>query len=211
MVKDKDQYILHIQYHCWWWPGTTRSQGICSHGINLLISKYSISSIRMVNALRPEQNGKHFADNIFENNCLQGNLCALILDSSFTDEWPYGSNGQKKNKWNKHFTKKWLGTNKEPISEPILTSFGVTSPKWVDACQCGKSNRNTLYIHTQYSLIFFKWQTLLSDKIIVQNCSESNVLTMELLQFCTKPSVAFVTKSIWIYLLQLPLTVHSFL
>ena len=66
------------QYHRWWWPGTTRSQGSGSHGINLLISEYFISSIKMVNALRPGQNGKYFADCIFGNNCLQGNLCALI-------------------------------------------------------------------------------------------------------------------------------------
>ena len=39
-VEDKDLFILYIQYHGCWCPGDTRSQGISSHGIDLILMEY---------------------------------------------------------------------------------------------------------------------------------------------------------------------------
>ena len=39
-MQDKS-FILHIQYHGCWWPNGSRSQGICSHHIDIIIPDYS--------------------------------------------------------------------------------------------------------------------------------------------------------------------------
>ena len=40
LVEDKDPLILHSQYHCCWWPGNARSQGISNHGIDLFLPEF---------------------------------------------------------------------------------------------------------------------------------------------------------------------------
>ena len=40
-------FILRSQYHCSWWPGDIRNQGISSNGIDLFLTEYSGLSIRM--------------------------------------------------------------------------------------------------------------------------------------------------------------------
>ena len=47
-MDDKDQFILHIQYHGCWWPGSLCRQGISSHGIDPVLSKHSAFSKRKV-------------------------------------------------------------------------------------------------------------------------------------------------------------------
>ena len=49
LLEDRAPLILHIQYHGCWCPGDTRSQGISSHGIGLLLLEYSSFSTRKVN------------------------------------------------------------------------------------------------------------------------------------------------------------------
>ena len=39
---------LHSQYHDCWWPGDMRSQGIMSHGIDLVLPEYSNLCTRRV-------------------------------------------------------------------------------------------------------------------------------------------------------------------
>ena len=39
--EDKNVYIPHSQYHGSWWPGNAWSQGINSHGIDLVCLEYS--------------------------------------------------------------------------------------------------------------------------------------------------------------------------
>ena len=39
-------FILHIQYHCCWWPGDTRSQGISNDSIDLVILEYISFNIK---------------------------------------------------------------------------------------------------------------------------------------------------------------------
>ena len=43
--NDKDLLILHSQYHGFWWPGDSRSQGISSQGIDPVFLEYSSFSI----------------------------------------------------------------------------------------------------------------------------------------------------------------------
>ena len=47
-VRDKGPFILHIQYYDSWWAGDTRSQGISSHVIHLVILKYCDFNSRKV-------------------------------------------------------------------------------------------------------------------------------------------------------------------
>ena len=47
--EDKNQFTLHRQYHDHWWPVDSTSQGIYSHGIDLVHSEYSRFVVRMVN------------------------------------------------------------------------------------------------------------------------------------------------------------------
>ena len=55
-----------------------KEPGISNHGADLVLSKYSILSIRMVNSSPPGQNGGHFADGIFRCIFLNEKLCILI-------------------------------------------------------------------------------------------------------------------------------------
>ena len=36
LLEDRDPFIMYIHYHCCWWPGDARSQGISNHGIDLV-------------------------------------------------------------------------------------------------------------------------------------------------------------------------------
>ena len=48
ILQDLDPFFLQSQYHGCWWPGDTKSQGISSHVIDLIIPQYSICSTRRV-------------------------------------------------------------------------------------------------------------------------------------------------------------------
>ena len=44
-------FILHSQYHGCWWPNNERSQGISSHGIDLILQEYFNVSTTRVNPM----------------------------------------------------------------------------------------------------------------------------------------------------------------
>ena len=48
-MEDKDLFVVSRQYHGCWWPGDSRSQGINSHGIVLVLPEYSSLSTRRAN------------------------------------------------------------------------------------------------------------------------------------------------------------------
>ena len=50
LMEDINLPIWHTQYHCGWWPGNARRQGISSHGIGLFIPEYSSFHIKRVNS-----------------------------------------------------------------------------------------------------------------------------------------------------------------
>ena len=47
-MEDKDMLILYCQYHDCRWPGDDQSQGISSHGIDLVVSEYITSGTKSV-------------------------------------------------------------------------------------------------------------------------------------------------------------------
>ena len=54
-MKDQDLLIQQIQYcHCCWWYGNASSQGICSNGIELVITEYSGFSPRRFKSFIPQ-------------------------------------------------------------------------------------------------------------------------------------------------------------
>ena len=110
LMEDKDLFILYSQYHGCWWPDDTQSQGIISHGSDLVCPKYSGFSTRgtnsvvlgamalfwrcnllivkqfvVINTLRPRQNGRHFQMHIPEWK-------RINFDSDFTEVCSQGSN-----------------------------------------------------------------------------------------------------------------------
>ena len=69
-------FILHIQYHGCWWPSDTRSQGISSHHIDVVLPDYSSFCIIRVEYLDPMSedlpDSCHWPDANFE-------CCTIIL------------------------------------------------------------------------------------------------------------------------------------
>ena len=54
LILDNDLSILHNQYHCCWWPGDTRSQGITNNDTDLLDTEYSQSHmVRSISSSLP--------------------------------------------------------------------------------------------------------------------------------------------------------------
>ena len=47
-MGDKKLFILYICHHDCWWPGNTRSQGIRSNGIDLILTEYNDLNTRKV-------------------------------------------------------------------------------------------------------------------------------------------------------------------
>ena len=50
-MEDKELPALYMQYHGCWWPGDTRSQGISSHDIDLILLEYIDFSTRRGNSI----------------------------------------------------------------------------------------------------------------------------------------------------------------
>ena len=46
LLEVKDPPLLHNQYHFYWWPGNTRSQGKSCNGVDLILLEYSYYSTR---------------------------------------------------------------------------------------------------------------------------------------------------------------------
>ena len=73
-------------HHSYWWPGSVWGQDINRHGIDHLFLEYfkpcmgQVHShlIVLLNTLRPRQNGRHFADDIFKCIFLNENVSITI-------------------------------------------------------------------------------------------------------------------------------------
>ena len=146
VMEDKDPYIPHGWYHCCWWPGDARSQGISSHGIDLVLLEYSCFSTQSFNTLRPRQNGRHFADDIFKCIFLNENLWISIKFSlKFVPKGPIN-----------HIPAlvqimAWRRPGDKPLSEPmmiiLLVHICVTRPQWVKATPIHTIKENTTYYY----------------------------------------------------------------
>ena len=78
------RFMLHIHHHDCRCPADIRSQGISSHDIDLILLEYPTFQHQ-----KGEQNGWHFADNIFNAIFLTVNIC-LFVDQNFIDVCAWG-------------------------------------------------------------------------------------------------------------------------
>ena len=66
LAENKDAWILYSQYHSCWWPGDSRSHGICSNGIDLVMCKYPYLSTTRVKGSNLVFKKASFAKSSFE-------------------------------------------------------------------------------------------------------------------------------------------------
>ena len=92
-----------------------RSLGIGSYGSDKVLLEYSCFSIRRVNTLRPRQNSRHFADNVFKCIFLNGNLWISIkISLKFVPECPINNIPALVH------IMAWRRTGDKPLSEPMM-------------------------------------------------------------------------------------------
>ena len=114
-------------------PGDTRSQGISSHGIDPVIQDYSGFSSSRVNTLRPRQNWRHFADDIFKCIFLNENVWIPIkISLKFVTRDPINNIPSLVQMM------AWRRPGDKPLSESMMVSLPthicVTRSQWVNAC-----------------------------------------------------------------------------
>ena len=130
LMKDKNLFIIYSQCHGCLWHGHTRSHGISNHSIDLCFLEYSGSGTRRVNTLRPRQNGRHFADDLFKCIFLNGNLWISIkISLKFVPKGPINNIPALVQ------IMAWRCPGDKPLSEAMMVSLPmhicVTRPQWV--------------------------------------------------------------------------------
>ena len=95
----------------------TKSQNINVSRLGLQLSKCNILK-PSVNSLRPRQNRRHFADDVFKCNFLNENVWIPIKISL-----KFLSKGQMNNIPPLVLIMAWRRTGDKPISEPMITQF----------------------------------------------------------------------------------------
>ena len=104
----------------------------CVNTIVCLRLHYGMNCIIWLNAMRPTQNGQHFADNIFKCIFLNG-------DHYFTIKIPSSLFLRVQIRMSQHWSKWCLGL-KKPLTESVMTQLWpqhrcFTSPQWVNKHQ----------------------------------------------------------------------------
>ena len=119
---------------CCWWPGSTRSHGISCHVTAQCWSSYpgifGFSS-RIINTLRPRQNGRHFPDNIFKCIFWNENVWILIkISLKFVFKGPVSYIPSLVQ------IMAWRPPGDKPFSEPMMVRLQmhicITRPQWVN-------------------------------------------------------------------------------
>ena len=141
-MEDKDLFILHNQYHGYWWPGDARSQVISNHGIHLGLSP--LYSVHQINGLVQDCNNSSALAMELLQFCTKPSKCAWILQKHFYLEYVLADqtirlNMMDKNSWN----------------ITILWSFCV----WARPMREGIAFSHWLSPHTEWSLYMECWLT----------------------------------------------------
>ena len=76
-MEDKNLFVLHSQYLGCWWPGDTGSQGISSHGMDLILPEYADVNSRRVNGNSLEMS----------HNILSSHFISSIKASFYFQNW----------------------------------------------------------------------------------------------------------------------------
>ena len=101
-------------------------QTFCSE----LLTHWVVLNLPPLNTLRPRQDGRHFADDIFRCIFFNENCCILIRFSL-----KYGRKGPIDNNPALVLLMAWRRSGDKPLSDPImislLTHICVTRPQWV--------------------------------------------------------------------------------
>ena len=82
-MEDKDSFILHSQHHVCWCPGYARSQGISSHGIDLVLPGYSGFSTIGVNALTTGDTASEYSGQIGSGRLMRCSIHLMVHFSSY--------------------------------------------------------------------------------------------------------------------------------
>ena len=109
--EDKDMFIMHNHYHYCWCPASLQRQVI-------------------FNTMRPRQNGRHFADDIFKCIFLNENIWILIkISLKFVPQRPINNIRALVQ------IMAWRRPGDKPLSGPMMvrlpTHVCVTQPQWV--------------------------------------------------------------------------------
>ena len=127
---DQDPFITHRHYHGCCWPANARSLGISCCGTGLVLPEYSRFSRKIVNTLRPRQDGRHFPDDILK--CIFLNENARI---SLKKSLKYVPKVRINNIPALVQIMAWRRPGDKPLSEPMMVSLPthicVTRPQWV--------------------------------------------------------------------------------
>ena len=109
---------------------TWRRKGIGSHGIDLVLPEYYSFSTTIFNILRPRQNGRRFADDVFKSIFLCENVWNLIKISL-----KFVPKGQINNIPSLVQIMAWRRPGDKPLSEAMMVSLlmhiCITPPQWV--------------------------------------------------------------------------------
>ena len=102
-----------------------------SGSISKTADENTTNSIQVFNTLRPRQDGRHFADDIFTCNFVNENCCILIEFSlKYVRKGPIDNNPSLVR------IMAWRRSGDKPLSEPMMISLPthvcVTRPQWVN-------------------------------------------------------------------------------
>ena len=121
-----------------------------------------IQSFECVNTLRPRQNGRHFADDIFKRIFLNENIWILInISLKFVPKDSINNIPALVQ------IMAWRRPGDKPLSEPmmvsLLTHICVTGPQWVNERLTGYAPRHPLSpcVAQGLGLLLLKWLTLI--------------------------------------------------
>ena len=118
-----------------------RSEDPC----DVLVSwDYCANHAIVLNTLRPRQNGRHFADDVFKCIFLNGNVWILLKISL-----KYVPKGPNNNIPSSVQVMAWRRPGEKPLSEPnmvsLLTHMCVARPQWVKTRPGQRVSHNAIY------------------------------------------------------------------
>ena len=132
-----------------------------------------LSRVRWVNTLRPRQNGRHFADDIFKCIIVNENLwIPITISLKFVPKGPINNIPALVQ------IMAWRRPGDKPLSEPMMvrlpTHICVTRPQWVNTLR--PNNKVAIFFKTSFSDIF----SSMANFAFWFNCHWSLFLRVEL-------------------------------
>ena len=127
----------------------------------------------MFNTLRPRQNGRHFADDIFKRIFLNENArISIKISLKFVPKGPINNIPALVQ------IMAWHRTGDKPLSEPmmgsLLTHICVTRPQWVNSLAPGKFEWSFRYVIFKRILVIDDWD--ISRKIAIIECHWTSLM-----------------------------------